>query len=107
MPSILSILFTFVVCALVASFLAKWLLKGTIDLANTRTCALLILALAVVCYVNSFVNNFVWDDTTLIRDNPRVRSLQDWKKRCSVALNVAVSKWGSRIVPIRHRQITA
>ena len=39
--------------------------------------ALAVAVSAVVCYVNAVGNDFVLDDTRLIRDNLRIRSLAD------------------------------
>lgn len=78
MPSIVTILVALIICAFVASFLARWLVREKLDLTRTKTCVLLLIALTVICYVNSFGNGFVWDDTSLIHDNPSIRNWNDW-----------------------------
>lgn len=72
------ILIVLIACGFVASFLARWVLQGKLDFTRTKTCVLLIIALAVVCYVNSFGNGFVWDDTTLIVENSAIRNWKNW-----------------------------
>lgn len=37
-------------------------------------------ALALVVFANSLSNDFAYDDNTIVRDNPRVRSLSDWRQ---------------------------
>lgn len=78
MPSLMVILITLIACGFAASFLAQWLQQGKLDFTRTKTCVLLIVALAVVCYVNSFGNGFVWDDSTLIVENPAIRNWRHW-----------------------------
>jgi tetratricopeptide (TPR) repeat protein len=74
----LVIIATLIVCGFVASFLSRWFLQGRLDLSRAQTRVLLLVALAAVCYVNSFGNAFVWDDTTLIVENPTIRNWNGW-----------------------------
>src|ERR1051325_4152548 len=80
MPSPLVALVAFIVFGCAASLLARWFQRGYFDLHRTNTCALLVISLALVCYVNSFSNGFVWDDTPLIVENPSIRNWHHWMR---------------------------
>jgi len=67
-------------CGLMAVFVGRWLTSGRIDLRQTRTCVLLLVALGIVAYVNSFQNGFVWDDRPLIVERSSVRNWNDWPR---------------------------
>src|SRR5688572_189810 len=78
LPSPLVIVVTLIVCGFTASFLARWLLQGKLDLRRTKACVLVVLGLTILCYVNSFSNGFVWDDTPLIVENQSIRNWNNW-----------------------------
>lgn len=80
MPSPITIIIAIVVCGFAASFLSRWLLQGPLDLTRNKTSVLILVGLAVLCYVNSFGNGFVWDDSILILQNSSLRNWQDWTK---------------------------